>query len=928
MKKHLLPLLLTLLPVIAWSQNITFADANVKALCVTNWDTDGDGELSEAEAAAVTRLGDVFKQNENITSFDELQYFTGLKAIDGWTFTDSKNLTSIIIPANVKSMGCVTASCGGLTSIKVDPANSNFDSRNDCNAIIETATDKLVAGCNTTIIPEGVKTIGGSAFHGSGLTAITFPSTVTTIENGAFAWCGKLATVTLSANMTSIGEGAFEGCNLTSVTVNNSTPVTIVAKTFSNRARATLYVPAGAKAAYEAADVWKEFKEIIETGASSSDETELWNDTFEVTNWNGFSIPKDELAGLKVGDMLHVVIDVPAGASGWSNLVSLKDGKWEDLEGTFNLSETTTEATFLLTGDIVGYLKTNGLVLSGKGYTAKRVYTTPTGYTGSENSIWLGRLTMGDIGIESIHFKNANGKTGVVAGDIIRLTYTGTSTPIIRYNGGDAGWAWQEFTDAVLVATETGADMTVTEAMATLLNKCNFIIQAVGDDFALTQVELLSASTPGGEIVTTDDNTLYAADLVAAPGSTPVLSVHLDNKDEVRHCQFDLRLPAGVTIAKKANEKLNVKLTNRAETHTVSTQQQENGDYRFIITSMENDLFTGNSGALVQITLSIPATMENGDYTVKVLNGEVSVPNGNDIDVVKPAATESKLTVKTVMAGDVNNDGSVSVTDVGYAINYILEIIPSVFVFEAADMNGDKSISVTDVGMIINHILNNGAATVRQSRRAPTQADDVLTIPAVQLEPGETVDLNIELSNTSTNLMGWQCDISLPEGLSLVLKANGRPEAKLGNRFKDMTNHSISSNQLANGDYRFIATSTDGDAIPGTSGTLFTVTLKADASLTTGTQLTGIMKGIEINTQQDDKLTFDDVSFKVAIGAATMGDSNGDGVVDINDALAIFNYVIGKPASTFNAAAADMNGDGVVDIADAVKIVNLVMGKN
>ena len=57
------------------------------------------------------------------------------------------------------------------------------------------------------------------------------------------------------------------------------------------------------------------------------------------------------------------------------------------------------------------------------------------------------------------------------------------------------------------------------------------------------------------------------------------------------------------------------------------------------------------------------------------------------------------------------------------------------------------------------------------------------------------------------------------------------------------------------------------------------------------------------------------------------GDSNGDGVVDINDALAIFNYVIGKPASTFNAAAADMNGDGTVDIADAVKIVNILMGK-
>ena len=52
---------------------IVFADANIKAICVSNWDTDGDGELSKAEAAAVTNLGTVFKDNTEITSFNELQ---------------------------------------------------------------------------------------------------------------------------------------------------------------------------------------------------------------------------------------------------------------------------------------------------------------------------------------------------------------------------------------------------------------------------------------------------------------------------------------------------------------------------------------------------------------------------------------------------------------------------------------------------------------------------------------------------------------------------------------------------------------------------------------------------------------------------------------------------------------------------------------
>ena len=144
-----------------------------------------------------------------------------------------------------------------------------------------------------------------------------------------------------------------------------------------------------------------------------------------------------------------------------------------------------------------------------------------------------------------------------------------------------------------------------------------------------------------------------------------------------------------------------------------------------------------------------------------------------------------------------------------------------------------------------------------------THAADILKVQDVEIAAGESVSLNIELTNTTTNLMGWQCDISLPEGLSLALKNNGRPAAMLGERFS-MTEHTISSNHLANGDYRFIATSLDGDAISGISGTLFTVTLQADASITSGTK-TGIVKNIEFNTQDNQKLLLDNVIITVTI---------------------------------------------------------------
>ena len=106
MKKRQLLALLLLLTIgsVAWAQNITFADANVKAICVRWWDTNGDGELSRAEAAAVKELYG-FSYNYNIKEFTELQYFTGLTSIGNYAFDGCDGLTSITIPENVTSIG-------------------------------------------------------------------------------------------------------------------------------------------------------------------------------------------------------------------------------------------------------------------------------------------------------------------------------------------------------------------------------------------------------------------------------------------------------------------------------------------------------------------------------------------------------------------------------------------------------------------------------------------------------------------------------------------------------------------------------------------------------------------------------------------------------------------------------------------------------
>lgn len=208
-------------------------------------------------------------------------------------------------------------------------------------------------------------------------------------------------------------------------------------------------------------------------------------------------------------------------------------------------------------------------------------------------------------------------------------------------------------------------------------------------------------------------------------------------------------------------------------------------------------------------------------------------------------------------------------------------------------------------------------------------ASDVLKVQDLQITPGESVTLNVELNNTTTNLMGFQCDINLPGGLSLELRANGKPAATLGERFAT-TGHSIASSCLANGDYRFIATSMDGEAIPGITGTLFSAILKADASLIPGTELTGTIKNIEFNTQDNQKLTFDNTSFVITVERPLMlGDANNDGSVTIADAVAVVNYILtnGSPTGNFVFKAANMDGDEGITIADAIAIVNIILSE-
>ena len=159
------------------------------------------------------------------SGLSSLSISNGVTNIGSGAFWYCSSLTSVTIPNSVTSIeDHAFYYCSSLTNIIVEEGNTVYDSRNNCNAIIETATNTLTQGCNSTIIPNSVTSIGDAAFCGyKGLTSIPIPNSVTNIGGWAFMNCSNLTTITIPNSVTNIGDFAFNGCKgLASITIPNS----------------------------------------------------------------------------------------------------------------------------------------------------------------------------------------------------------------------------------------------------------------------------------------------------------------------------------------------------------------------------------------------------------------------------------------------------------------------------------------------------------------------------------------------------------------------------------------------------------------------------------------------------------------------------------------------------------------------------------
>ena len=229
----------------------------------------------------------IYTQSAFYTLHDSITTFTfgdSVRHIPAYLCHSMNRLRQLRIPKNVSSIGKYAFRyVSALDSISVDKNNTDYDSRNDCNALMETSSDVLLLGCYKTQIPDDISGVGECAFRNvRKLNTVELPQTATfvgseafngchdlkdltlsenieTIDDYAFQDCDSLTVITLPADLKQIGLRAFANCTqLQAVVVNATTPPTIDATSFSNTT-CPFQVPCAAIPTYRKTPVWSDF---------------------------------------------------------------------------------------------------------------------------------------------------------------------------------------------------------------------------------------------------------------------------------------------------------------------------------------------------------------------------------------------------------------------------------------------------------------------------------------------------------------------------------------------------------------------------------------------------------------------------------------------------------------------------------------------
>lgn len=869
--------------------------------------------------SVITIGNHAFAQCNGLLSIDIPSSVT---TIGGDAFMYCTSLTSVSIPNSVTTLGNEAfAGCSSLTSVELPNSISAINNYlfYGCSSLtnvtipntITSIGDNAFYNCSSLssiAIPNSVTSIGNYAFYESGLTSVNIPHNVTSIGRYAFSYCSALTSVSIPGSVTAIGDGAFYRCPaLNTVYCRSLDPYTIsmgsnvfalYEEDYSGR---TLYVPLGKRNKYYSDSNWSQFFFWIQEKQYVDFVVDGLCYRF---NGDGVAVTSPEDNSVQyTGD-----ITIPATVTydGMTYSVNAIDEKaFYGCSGVTNVDIPNSVIT-------IGNYAFDGC----SGLTHVIIPASVTSVGGYD--LWDNCYA-----IESVTCKATTPPTcdsysdmGIFE-DIVR-NHAPLYVPKASVKDYKADPEWGRFLTIIGIDMVDGVPATSiklnraqmsllvddsSQLYATVLpdsttNKRVAWVSSNGSVASVDSTGMVTAHAPGATIIsamTTDgtnlsaqcvvtvheeigdyDNYLMMGDTIVFHGKTVVLPVKMTNATNIIAFQTDLTLPDGLELLQDDDEEYLVEPSSRmTSSHSIMSSKLANGNIRVSCYSSNLKAFTGNSGDdLFYLTVKV-ADDAQGDYMIKMSNSLLTTKSYEEI--AAPDIT-ANVHVNACVAGDANDNGTVTVVDVVVTSLYVLERDPQPFNFEAADMNFDGFITVTDVSLIADRVLN---PAKNAPRRAPAiwNNGDRMSGNDITLAAGETRRVSIVLDN-AIDYSAFQLDVKLPDGLTasnfaVTDRASG---------------HAFDVNTLKNGNIRALCYSPTIEAIDGHEGTLLTFDVTA-VGLVKGEI---IVDGIELVTNTCQTVRLD--AFSIGVNSATsVNELNGSKTVSRIDYYNLAGQQISSP---------------------------------
>ena len=780
------------------------------------------------------------------------------------------------------------------------------------------------------------------------------------IADNAFAGNGSITLVTVPATVETIGSNAFDGVTYPIIKIKATTPPVLASKL----PMLSAIVPPASVKAYKAANYWKEMTIIGEgkndievTTSATVDLTEAIMTQAKITPASVTSI---KVHGPLTNDDIINALNTNMRSC---YAIDLSDAEIEALpDGAFNGKIGLLEITLPAGLKAIGNNAFNGC------FALRNEVTIPAGvetigsnaFKGCKNAKFNPALpetltaigdyafqncanlyavtlpaslqTIGDHAFEASNVQEAVLPAGLKIIGAYAFRHCSNITRVTLPDGlttlGEGAFQQCE----ALVTADLMNPMDITSIPRYAFDGCSglrnvylpFFIEAIGDYAfrgcaSLRQIQFVAPTKTIGAYAFSGCRSLKSLDLFKCENFTTIGEYAFSGCTSLKSLNLPKSLETIGEYAFSGCQAISVISSPSLVPPTIASESALNGiDKDVCVLTMPKSVYLDYFRA--------PYWGQFVEYTASVLvgvDGQGSVMYSNNYGT---APTPVKVAAFYATAGEgegVEEDEGDGITAEAYDSANICAKDNSTLTFRIVPDEGNEIKSVTYAGedvtaQVVDGLFTtpviNGDTNLDVSFVAST---DYIAIPVSAVSKGAEVVMPVELVNT-TEVMGIECKVQIPEGFSVAKKADGSLKVEQTERKADQT-------LTAAVDGSVLTVKTSGtQAYTGNTGAVFTIAIAPD----------------EATAPADYVLKVTDVKFVNATGVASrpdakttltlrdyvLGDVDSDQLVAINDAVIVMNHIVGADTPAFNAKAADMDGNGSVEINDAVLIMNTVVG--